>query len=73
MSDRMLSDEELADATGYQQPSKQLEALREMGLTPLVRPDGRARITFAALTAAMTGAVKPATQRPNFSALHARR
>lgn len=37
-----LTTEELEEVTGYKIPSKQLQALREMGFSPLVRPrDGR--------------------------------
>lgn len=55
MTDRLLTDDDMAELTGYQMPAKQLESLRRIGLRPMVRPDGRPRITFAALTAAMTG------------------
>ena len=49
------TDQELADLTGYQIGSKQVEALKAMGLRPIIRPDGRPRITWDALTEAMTG------------------
>lgn len=52
---RLLSDVELIELTGYQAPSKQLEALRKLGLVPVIRPDGRPRITDDALTQAMLG------------------
>lgn len=73
MTDRIASDAELEDLTGYEFPSKQLEALIKHGLRPVVRPDGRPRITLAALTAAMIGALPSRTEaapaRPDFSRL----
>lgn len=72
--DRLLSDAELADLTGYEIQSKQLEKLVEIGLRPMIRPDGRPRITMGALTQAMLGNLPPPSQaaapmRPNFAAL----
>lgn len=52
---RILSDAEMEELTGYQVASKQLESLRRMGLTPVIRADGRPRITDDALTQAMLG------------------
>lgn len=74
MIDRLATDADLEELTGYQMPGKQLECLRKYGLRPVVRPDGRPRVTFAALTAAMIGAL-PASEAaarlttPNFTAL----
>lgn len=58
---RILSDAELTELTGYTMPAKQLEALRKLGLVPVIRPDGRPRITDDALTQAMLGHVGPST------------
>lgn len=71
---RILSDAELIELTGYAQPGKQLECLRAMGLRPIIRPDGRPRVTDDAVTRAMcndlggTEAAPPSTG-PNWSAL----
>lgn len=76
MSDRLLTDAEIEELTGYQQPAKQVEFLRDrLRLIPAVRPDGRPRITFAAVTAAMIGALpdrRPQNAQPDFSALRRR-
>lgn len=72
---RILSDAELIELTGYQMPGKQLEALRALGLRPVIRPDGRPRVTDDAVTQAMLGHVRAddaaavPTARPNFAAL----
>lgn len=52
---RILSDAEMIELTGYQVAGKQLEALRAMGLRPMIRADGRPRVTDDALTQAMLG------------------
>jgi hypothetical protein len=74
MTDRLLTDQEIEDLTGYQQPSKQVEFLRDrLGLYPAIRADGRPRVTFAAVTTAMIGALpKAPSATPNFSALRGR-
>lgn len=73
MTDRLATDVELEELTGYVAPGKQLETLRRHGLRPVVRADGRPRVTFAALTAAMLGAFPAAEDqpapRPNFTPL----
>ena len=61
---RILSDAEMEELTGYQVASKQLESLRRMGLTPVIRADGRPRITDDALVNAAT-----LSDRTSFSAL----
>jgi hypothetical protein len=68
---RILSDTELIELTGYQMPGKQLEALRALGLRPLVRPDGRPRVTDDALTQAMLGNLpaEVAANTPNWQAM----
>ncbi len=62
--DRLATDADLEELTGYQMPGKQLECLRRHGLRPIIRPDGRPRVTFAALTAAMLGAMPSANEVP---------
>lgn len=52
---RLLTEDEMIELTGYQVPVKQLEALKALGLRPIIRPDGRPRITDDALTQAMLG------------------
>lgn len=52
---RILSDAEMVELTGYQAPAKQLEALRKLGLLPIIRPDGRPRVMDDAVTQAMLG------------------
>ena len=74
MTDRLATDVELEELTGYSSPGKQLETLRRHGLRPVVRCDGRPRVTFAALTAAMLGAFALDAEtgqaaRPNLSAV----
>lgn len=61
---RIVSDEELIELTGYVAPGKQLEALRKLGLVPVIRPDGRPRITDDALTQAMLGRAGGGTATP---------
>ncbi|ULQ46981.1 DUF4224 domain-containing protein [Flagellatimonas centrodinii] len=56
---RILSDAELTELTGYQVAGKQLEVLRRLGLRPVIRADGRPRITDDALTQAMLGNLPP--------------
>jgi hypothetical protein len=52
-------------------PGKQLEALRALGLRPLVRPDGRPRVTDDALTQAMLGNLpaEVSANTPNWQAM----
>jgi hypothetical protein len=71
---RILSDAELTELTGYQVAGKQLEVLRRLGLRPVIRADGRPRITDDALTQAMLGNLPPQDQQqhgtaPNWAAL----
>jgi hypothetical protein len=62
----LLSDTELADLTGVEQAAAQIRVLQEHGLRPVVRRDGKPRVTWEAVTAAMLKAEKAA---PNFGAL----
>lgn len=64
----LLSDDELAELTGVEQPAAQLRVLREHGLFPIVRRDGRPRLTWAALDAVMTGTRQDHDQ-PDWNAL----
>lgn len=61
---RIVSDEELIELTGYTAPAKQLEQLRKLGLTPIIRPDGRPRVTDDAVTQAMLGRAGDNTVAP---------
>lgn len=67
-----LSDAEVRDLTGRQQPARQAEACEEMGLVKgihfFVRPDGKVRI----IRARLEGVDKPQprqarTFKPNFT------
>lgn len=62
----MLTDADLEELTGASQPAAQIRVLREHGLHPFIRRDGRPRITWAAVTAACT---RTADHTPNFEAL----
>lgn len=72
---RILSDVELIELTGYQVPGKQLEVLRKMGLAPVIRADGRPRVTDEAVTRAICGDLgrredgRPPAAGPNWPAL----
>lgn len=66
---RLLTDEELVELTGVEQPAAQMRRLREYGLNPFPRPDGRPRLTWSALDAAMTAADKAT---PDWSAIRGR-
>ncbi len=64
----LLSDADLAELTGYVQPEAQIRILREHHLQPIIRRDGRPRITWDAVTQSM---MPPAanTTSPNFEHL----
>jgi len=53
---KLLSDGDLLDLTGTPQHKRQLSILRDMGLTPLKRPDGSLALSWEAVHAVMTGA-----------------
>ena len=64
----LLSDADLVELTGYEQPASQARVLRELGLNPVIRKDGHVRVTWTALSRAMLiGGQNDAT--PNFDAL----
>lgn len=64
----LLTDDELYDLTGYRQPDAQARVLREHGLRPVIRKDGRPRVTWAALARAMVAHAQN-DEGPNFAAL----
>lgn len=67
--ERLLTDADLAELTGVEQPAAQLRVLREHGLSPVVRRDGRPRVTWRAVTEIMLA--KPIEQ-PDWSAIRGR-
>lgn len=62
----ILTDEQVAELTGYTQPGKQIAALRKMGLIPFIRPDGRPSVMAAAVVQVQTAGKTPARE-PDFS------
>ncbi|HHI1640166.1 TPA: DUF4224 domain-containing protein [Escherichia coli] len=52
----LLNDEELVELTGYQFPSKQCGALTRAGISYVKRRDGRPRVTWTHVNAALSGA-----------------
>ena len=72
MTNDLLTDEELIELTGYQFPSKQCEALKRSGISFVKRRDGRPRVTWTHVNAALSGQrlVSPVDEeRPNFDAI----
>lgn len=68
----LLNDEELVELTGYQFPSKQYGALTRAGISYVKRRDGRPRVTWTHVNAALSGArsVQIAEEeQPNFDAI----
>lgn len=51
-----LSDEHLADLTGYARPSAQVRWLQHNGVTHYVRADGRPRVPLTAIFAPLAAA-----------------
>lgn len=72
MTNDLLSDDELIEMTGYKYPSKQCEALQRAGISFVKRRDGRPRVTWTHVNAALLG-IKPevvtAEEKPNFDAI----
>ncbi|WP_366518047.1 DUF4224 domain-containing protein [Nevskia soli] len=66
--DALLSDQELVELTGVEQSAAQLRVLRPHGIWPVVRRDGRPRVTRSAVSRAM---LAKGTQyaEPDFSSL----
>ncbi|WP_353112687.1 DUF4224 domain-containing protein [Salinisphaera dokdonensis] len=69
----LLSDEDLAELTGYEpnQIQRQMRWLKENGVAFTLRRDGRPRTTWGAYERAMASAGS-ASSEPNFDALRAR-
>ncbi|HFK4477323.1 DUF4224 domain-containing protein [Citrobacter sedlakii] len=68
----LLTDDELFELTGYRFPSKQCAALTRAGIHFVKRRDGRPRVTWTHLNAALTGIITPAvseSEQPNFDAI----
>ncbi|EJN2863947.1 DUF4224 domain-containing protein [Salmonella enterica subsp. enterica serovar Yaba] len=68
----LLSDEELVELTGYQFPSKQCAALARAGISFVKRRDGRPRVTWTHVNAALAGIHtprEPEEVQPNFDAI----
>lgn len=61
----LLSDDDLVELTGVEQPAAQARVLREHGLKPIMRRDGKPRVTWSAVTAAQLERTKA---EPNFDA-----
>ncbi|HEJ7839716.1 TPA: DUF4224 domain-containing protein [Serratia marcescens] len=71
-NNELLTDEELIEMTGYKYPSKQCEALARAGISFIKRRDGRPRVTWAHVNAALSGCLAPAVTEentPNFDAM----
>ncbi|BEL65231.1 MULTISPECIES: DUF4224 domain-containing protein [Serratia] len=71
-NNELLTDEELIELTGYKYPSKQCEALARAGISFIKRRDGRPRVTWAHVNAALSGYLAPAVTEentPNFDAM----
>lgn len=67
----LLTDEELTELTGYVFPSKQCAALARAGISFVRRRDGRPRVTWTHVNAALAGVRQSAAEedRPNFDAI----
>lgn len=51
----LLSDDELTDLTGYDQPARQIRWLQSNRVGYAMRPDGRPRTTWGAVDHALIG------------------
>lgn len=72
MTNDLLTDEELVELTGYQFPSKQCAALSRSGISFVKRRDGRPRVTWTHVNAALSGnktLKAPEEEQPNFDAI----
>lgn len=72
MGNDLLSDNDLIEMTGYKYPSKQCEALQRAGISFVKRRDGRPRVTWTHVNAALLGvkvATPADTEQPNFDAI----
>lgn len=66
----LLTEADLIELTGVEQPAAQLRVLRDHGLHPIVRRDGRPRVTWTAIDAVITRG--PPNAEPDWSALQRR-
>lgn len=72
MANDLLTDAELVELTGYQFPSKQCTALARSGISFVKRRDGRPRVTWTHVNAALSGHRQDVVieeERPNFDAI----
>ena len=68
----LLTDNELVELTGYYIPSKQRETLKHAGISFVRRRDGRPRVTWTHVNAALGGThaqIIEEDERPNFDAI----
>lgn len=68
----LLTDDELIELTGYRFQSKQCDALRKAGISFVTRRDGKPRVTWTHVNAALSGiqqSVITEEERPNFDAI----
>jgi len=72
MANDLLTDAELVELTGYQFPSKQCAALSRSGISFVKRRDGRPRVTWTHVNAALSGVKQmptPEDEQPNLDAI----
>ncbi|MEQ6968585.1 DUF4224 domain-containing protein [Pectobacterium polaris] len=73
MPNDLLTNDELVELTGYKYPSKQRAALTRSGISFVTRRDGRPRVTWTHVNAALNGIKEPKTKQqkpqPNFDAI----
>lgn len=68
----LLTNDELIELTGYRYPSKQCAALTRSGISFVTRRDGRPRVTWTHVNAALNGTRAPVIKQkpqPNFDAI----
>ena len=70
-----LTDEQLADLTGYARPSAQVRWLQSNGITHYVRADRRPRVPVTAILAPLGAEAEPSrtASGPNLDAVRGRR
>lgn len=66
---RLLSDNEIAEITGYSNPSSQCEALQRHGIFYIRRKDGRPRCTWYHVNHPMSSTRMMSANEPDFSRL----
>jgi len=69
-SEKILTDADLEELTGFKQGGKQAEALRQSGVFFFMRPDGKPRTTWENIKFPLH-AIAPglADEKPNFDVL----